>query len=37
MVLLAAFKLLLMRRFGQHDVAVGTPVAGRTREEEQPA
>ncbi|KNZ34116.1 MAG: hypothetical protein AD742_01460 [Methylibium sp. NZG] len=33
MTLLAAFKLLLMRRFGQQDVAVGTPVAGRDRPE----
>jgi amino acid adenylation domain-containing protein len=36
MVLLAAFKLLLMRRFGQQDVAVGTPVAGRDRPELEP-
>ena len=36
MVLLAAFKLLLMRRFGQHDVALGTPVAGRHRPELEP-
>lgn len=36
MVLLAAFKLLLMRRFGQQNVAVGTPVAGRDRPELEP-
>jgi amino acid adenylation domain-containing protein len=33
MVLLAAFQVLLMRYSGQHDVAVGTPVAGRSRTE----
>jgi amino acid adenylation domain-containing protein len=33
MVLLAAFQVLLSRYSGQHDVAVGTPVAGRTRAE----
>ncbi|MEO8443557.1 MAG: amino acid adenylation domain-containing protein [Gammaproteobacteria bacterium] len=33
MVLLAAFKVLLMRLSGQEDVAVGSPVAGRDREE----
>ena len=33
MVLLAAFQVLLMRHSGQHDVAVGTPVAGRHRTE----
>jgi amino acid adenylation domain-containing protein len=33
MVLLAAFKVLLMRYTGQADVAVGTPVAGRDRAE----
>ncbi|MFF3753078.1 amino acid adenylation domain-containing protein [Streptomyces sp. NPDC002018] len=33
MVLLAAFQLLLGRYTGRTDVAVGTPVAGRTREE----
>ena len=33
MTLLAAFKALLARRTGQTDVVVGTPVAGRTREE----
>ncbi|WP_257168773.1 non-ribosomal peptide synthetase [Bradyrhizobium sp. SRS-191] len=31
MVLLAAFDVLLSRWSGQHDVVVGTPVAGRTR------
>ncbi len=36
MVLLAAFKLLLMRRFGRQDVAVGSPVAGRDRPELEP-
>ncbi|WP_137918850.1 non-ribosomal peptide synthetase [Hydrogenophaga sp. 2FB] len=33
MVLLAAFKLLLMRRTGQQDVAVGMPVVGRDNPE----
>ncbi|GAA2787234.1 hypothetical protein GCM10010452_14370 [Crossiella cryophila] len=33
MVLLAAFHVLLARHTGQSDVAVGTPVAGRTRAE----
>ncbi len=33
MVLLAAFQVLLMRHSGQHDVAVGSPVAGRHRTE----
>jgi amino acid adenylation domain-containing protein len=33
MVLLAAFKVLLMRYTGQVDVAVGSPVAGRERPE----
>ncbi|MEH1099579.1 amino acid adenylation domain-containing protein [Micromonospora sp. CPCC 205561] len=33
MVLLAAFQVMLGRYAGQHDVAVGTPVAGRTRQE----
>ncbi|MCO1578421.1 amino acid adenylation domain-containing protein [Crossiella sp. SN42] len=33
MVLLAAFQLLLARHTGSPDVAVGTPVAGRTRAE----
>ena len=33
MLLLAAFKVLLMRYCGQVDVAVGTPVAGRSRPE----
>ncbi|HSV52507.1 MAG TPA: amino acid adenylation domain-containing protein, partial [Burkholderiaceae bacterium] len=33
MVLLAAFKVLLMRTTGQHDIAVGVPVAGRNRTE----
>jgi non-ribosomal peptide synthetase component F len=33
MVLLAAFKLLLARWSGQHDVVVGTPVAGRGQPE----
>ncbi|MEU6074077.1 amino acid adenylation domain-containing protein [Micromonospora sp. NPDC047074] len=33
MVLLAAFQVMLGRYAGQHDVTVGTPVAGRTRQE----
>ncbi len=33
MVLLAAFQLLLARYSGQDDVVVGTPIAGRNREE----
>jgi amino acid adenylation domain-containing protein len=33
MVLLAAFKVLLMRYSGQRDVVVGTPIANRGREE----
>jgi amino acid adenylation domain-containing protein len=33
MVLLAAFQTLLCRAGGQEDLVVGTPVAGRTREE----
>ncbi|HEY2153727.1 MAG TPA: condensation domain-containing protein, partial [Vicinamibacterales bacterium] len=33
MVLLAAFDVVLMRWSGQHDVVVGTPIAGRTRAE----
>jgi amino acid adenylation domain-containing protein len=33
MVLLAAFQTVLARWSGQHDVVVGTPVAGRTRRE----
>ncbi|HET7230631.1 MAG TPA: amino acid adenylation domain-containing protein [Longimicrobium sp.] len=33
MVLLAAFQAVLARWSGQHDVVVGTPVAGRTRAE----
>lgn len=36
MVLLAVVKLLLLRRFGREDVAVGTPVAGRDRRELEP-
>ncbi|HWM92624.1 MAG TPA: amino acid adenylation domain-containing protein [Thermoanaerobaculia bacterium] len=36
MVLLAAFAVLLSRRSGQQDLAVGTPVAGRTRPEIEP-
>ncbi|MBO4208621.1 condensation domain-containing protein, partial [Micromonospora echinofusca] len=35
MVLLAAFQVLLARYTGQTDIAVGTPVAGRTRAEVQ--
>ena len=33
MVLLAAFQVLLSRYTGQHDILVGTPIAGRTRPE----
>ena len=33
MVLLAAFNVLLSRYSGQHDVVVGTPIAGRRRSE----
>ncbi|HYC29284.1 MAG TPA: condensation domain-containing protein, partial [Chitinophagaceae bacterium] len=33
MTLLAAFKLLLYRYSGQHDICVGTPIAGRQRKE----
>ncbi|MCX7570500.1 amino acid adenylation domain-containing protein, partial [Tumebacillus sp. DT12] len=33
MTLLAAFQTLLHRYTGQEDIAVGTPIAGRTREE----
>jgi amino acid adenylation domain-containing protein len=33
MTLLAAFQVLLSRYSGQDDIAVGTPVAGRTRQE----
>ncbi len=36
MVLLAAFKVLLARYSGQDDLAVGTPIAGRTRTELDP-
>jgi amino acid adenylation domain-containing protein len=36
MVALAAFQVLLMRYSGQHDICVGTPVAGRNREELEP-
>src|SRR5205085_10457181 len=31
MTLLAAFQVLLWRLSGEHDIVVGTPVAGRTR------
>ncbi len=31
MVFLAAFKVLLARYSGQHDIAIGTPIANRTR------
>ena len=33
MTLLAAFQTLLHRYCGQDDIAVGTPIAGRTRQE----
>jgi len=33
MILLAAFQILLARYSGQHDIVVGTPVAGRVRPE----
>src|SRR5260370_6062379 len=33
MTLLAAFQLLLSRYCGQDNIAVGTPIAGRTRQE----
>ena len=33
MTLLAAFELLLSRYCGQEDIAVGAPIAGRTRQE----
>jgi amino acid adenylation domain-containing protein/non-ribosomal peptide synthase protein (TIGR01720 family) len=33
MTLLTAFQALLLRYTGQHDLAVGTPIAGRTRTE----
>ncbi len=36
MVLLAGFEALLARLSGQGDIAVGTPVAGRTQEETEP-
>ena len=36
MVLLAAFAIFLSRWSGQDDVVVGTPIAGRTREETEP-
>ncbi|HLM67854.1 MAG TPA: amino acid adenylation domain-containing protein, partial [Longimicrobium sp.] len=36
MVLLGAFSLLLSRWSGQDDVVVGSPIAGRTREEVEP-
>lgn len=36
MVLCAAFKVLLARLSGQQDIAVGTPIAGRTRTEIEP-
>ncbi|MFZ2651519.1 MAG: amino acid adenylation domain-containing protein [Burkholderiaceae bacterium] len=36
MVLLAAIKVLLMRRCGRDDIAVGTPVAGRDRRDFEP-
>jgi amino acid adenylation domain-containing protein len=36
MTLLAAFQLLLSRHSGQNDIAVGTPIAGRTQAELEP-
>ena len=33
MTLLAAFKVLLHRYSGQHDICVGTPIAGRQQTE----
>ncbi|HEY0735279.1 MAG TPA: amino acid adenylation domain-containing protein, partial [Herpetosiphonaceae bacterium] len=36
MTLLAAFQVLLYRYSGQNDIAVGTPIAGRTRREIEP-
>ena len=36
MVALAAFQVLLMRYTGQQDICVGTPVAGRNRQELEP-
>ncbi|MBL8318097.1 MAG: amino acid adenylation domain-containing protein, partial [Burkholderiaceae bacterium] len=36
MLLLAAWQVLLMRYSGQHDLAVGSPVAGRPRSELEP-
>jgi len=33
MILLASFKVLLYRYTGQNDLSVGTPIAGRTRQE----
>jgi amino acid adenylation domain-containing protein len=36
MVLLAAFKTLLLRYTGQHDLVVGSPIANRTRPEIEP-
>jgi aspartate racemase len=36
MTLLAAFQLLLARYSGQNDIAVGTPIAGRSRPEVEP-
>ncbi|MFD2169280.1 non-ribosomal peptide synthetase [Tumebacillus lipolyticus] len=36
MTLLAAFKTLLFRYTGQSDLLIGTPIAGRTREEIEP-
>ena len=36
MTLLAAFNVLLSRHAGQHDIAVGTPIANRTRPELEP-
>lgn len=36
MVLLSAFEVLLARYSGQHDLVIGTPIAGRTRLETEP-